>query len=220
MRRVAVCALLEDHGVEMGKSTEQPVAFPIARKVLPRPVYLWAKDLRNAWRVRRDPSRILLVKEILPAYAALGGRILWVGCRRYTREYGPLLKRYGGELWTIDIEIAHASWGERGRHFTWDLLEIDRLVAAGSFDSVLCNGVFGFGVDTRESQLAALQAMGAILKPGGRLLLGWNTDRVEDPMTLEFVRDAFAGDAPTGQGARIAVPESAYVYDFLRRRQS
>jgi SAM-dependent methyltransferase len=197
----------------------QSAVVPIAKKVVPRRVYLWAKDVRNARRVRRNPGRILLVNEILPAYAALGGRILWVGCRRYTKEYGSLLSRNGGECWTTDIEMTHAKWGEAGRHFTWDLTSIDRLIAAGSFDSVLCNGVFGFGVDTRPSQLAALKAMGSILKPGGRLLLGWNTDRVEDPLTFEFVQSAFVADAPTARGARMAVPEAAYVYDFLRRRE-
>jgi SAM-dependent methyltransferase len=162
---------------------------------------------------------MVLVNEILPAYSKLGGRILWIGCRRYTKDYGAILKRNGGECWTTDIELAHAKWGEKGRHFTWDLLLVDRLIAAEAFDTVLCNGVFGFGVDTRPMQLAALEAMGRILKPGGRLLLGWNTDRVEDPRTLEFVQSAFVGDDLIGRGARCSVPEAGYVYDFLRRKE-
>ena len=197
----------------------QAAAIPIAKLILPRPLRLWAKDIRNAWRVRRNPGRIVLVNEILPAYAAFAGRILWVGCRRYTREYGAMLERNGGECWTTDIEIAHARWGRKGRHLTWDLIQIDRLIAAASFDAVLSNGVFGFGVDTREAQLAALRAMWAILKPGGRLLLGWNTDRVEDPLTFDFVQGAFVADDPTGRGARVVVPEAKYVYDFLCRRE-
>jgi SAM-dependent methyltransferase len=106
-----------------------------------------------------------------------------------------------------------------GRHFTWDLLLIDRLIAAESFDILLCNGVFGFGVDARQSQLVALQAMARILKPGGRLLLGWNTDRVEDPTTFDFVQSAFIGDDLVARGARYSVPEAGYVYDFLRRKE-
>jgi len=192
---------------------------PIAKWLMPRPVRLWAKDILNARRVRRNPARIVLVQEILPAYAACGGRILWIGCRRYTKKYGPLLERNGGECWTVDIESAHAKWGEKGRHFTWDLLSIDRLFAAESFDTVLCNGVFGFGVDARHAQLAALQAMGSILKPGGRLLLGWNTDRIEDPLSFDFAQNAFVGDDLTAHGARWAVPAAGYVYDFLRRRE-
>jgi SAM-dependent methyltransferase len=194
-------------------------AVPVARNLLSPALRGWVKEILNARRVRRNPGRILLVNEILPAYAALGGRILWVGCRLYTMEYAALLERHGGQCWTTDIEITHARWGAAGRHLTWDLLHIDQLLAPGSFDIVLCNGVFGFGVDTREAQLAALRAMAAILKPGGRLLLGWNTDRVADPLTIDFVRSAFVADDPTGGGARIAVPEAAYVYDFLRRKE-
>ena len=190
---------------------------PLARRVVPSQVRVWVRDVRNARRVKRNPGRVVLVDRILPAYSAFGGRSLWVGCRRYTKNYGSLLASNGGECWTTDIEMDHARWGEAGRHFTWDLLQIDRLIAAGTFDSVLCNGVFGFGVDTRESQLAALRAMWRILKPGGRLLLGWNTDRVEDPGTFEFVQSAFVPDDPIGGGARYEAPEAKYAYDFLRR---
>jgi SAM-dependent methyltransferase len=98
------------------------------------------------------------------------------------------------------------------------VIEIDKLIPSETFDSVLCNGVFGFGVDTREAQVAALQAMRKILKPGGRLLLGWNTERVDDPASLDFVRGAFAGDDLIGRGALWEIPEAKYVYRFLRRR--
>lgn len=196
----------------------QSVVGPVATALVPRAVRLWVKDIRNARRVRRNPGRIALVNEILPMYARLGGRILWIGCRRYTKSYGALLGRYGGECWTTDIEASHARWGEAGRHFTCDVVEIDKLIPSEAFDSVLCNGVFGFGVDARASQLAALEAMCTVLKPGGRLLLGWNTDRVEDPASFDFVQSAFVGDDLIGRGARYEIPEAGYVYRFLRRR--
>jgi SAM-dependent methyltransferase len=197
---------------------EQSAGIRSVKKLMPGPIRLWVKDILNARRVKKNPGRIALVNEILPAYAACGGRILWIGCRRYTKGYGRLLEKCGGECWTVDIEIGHAKWGEKGRHLTGDLLAIDRLVAASSFDSVLCNGVFGFGVDTRSAQRAALEAIKKILKPGGRLLLGWNTDRMEDPLSLDFAQEAFVRDDLTGNGARWAIPEAGYVYDFLRLR--
>lgn len=197
----------------------QSIVVPAVKMFVPRPARLWAKDILNARRVKRNPGRRALVGEILPAYAASGGRILWVGCRRYTKKYGAMLERNGGECWTLDIELKHAKWGQTGRHLTWDLIKIDQLIAAESFDSVLCNGVFGFGVDTRSAQLAALGAIKRILKPGGRLLLGWNTERVEDPFSLEPVQNEYVGDALTGHGERWEVPEAGYVYEFLRRRE-
>lgn len=202
----------------MSFSVMQAVAAPVAKRIVPRPLRLWIKDVLNARRVRRNPGRIALVNEILPAYARLGSRILWIGCRRYTKSYGRLLSAHGGECWTTDIEPSHQKWGEPGRHFTCDLLEIDRIQAPASFDTVLCNGVFGFGIDTPEMQLKALKAMSQVLKPGGRLLLGWNTERVADPTTMDFTNTAFAADDPTGHGPRREIPEAGYVYAFLRRR--
>jgi len=66
----------------------QSAGLRSVKKLVPSPVRLWAKDILNARRVRRNPGRIALVSEILPAYAACGGRILWIGCRRYTKDYG------------------------------------------------------------------------------------------------------------------------------------
>jgi SAM-dependent methyltransferase len=201
----------------MSSTVIQSAVIPMVKRVMPRPVWLWLKDILNARRVRRNPGRIALVNEILPAYAKLGGRILWIGCRRYTKAYGALLSQDGGECWTTDIETAHARWGQARRHFTCDVVEIDKLIPSEAFDSVLCNGVFGFGVDTRQAQLAALKAMRMILKPGGRLLLGWNAERVEDPESFEFVQSAFAGDDLIGRGPRWEISETGYVYRFLRR---
>jgi hypothetical protein len=202
----------------MPVSLARSIAAPAAKRIVPRPLREWIKDILNARRVRRNPGRIALVTEILPAYARLGGRILWIGCRRYTKNYGRLLSAHGGECWTTDIEPSHEKWGERGRHFTCDLVEIDRTQAPASFDTVLCNGVFGFGVDTPEMQLKALKAMSLVLKPGGRLLLGWNTERVADPTAMESAKRAFDADDPFGSGARCEIPEAGYVYAFLRRR--
>src|SRR5580698_10524910 len=102
----------------------QPAVVRGVKKFVPSPVRLWAKDILNARRVRRNPGRIALVNEVLPKYAECAGRILWIGCRRYTKSYGRLLERCGGECWTVDIELKHAKWGEKGRHFTGDLLSI------------------------------------------------------------------------------------------------
>jgi hypothetical protein len=203
----------------MSISVMQSVAAPLAKRILPRPLRLWVKDILNARQVRRNPARIALVNQILPAYSKLAGRILWIGCRRYTGQYGALLSKHGGECWTTDIEPSHAKWGDPDRHITGDLLTIDTLFTHQSFDTVLCNGVFGFGVDTREAQLTALKAMHAILKPGGRLLLGWNTERVVDPTTTDFVQGVFAPDDQIGIAGHLAVPEAGYVYAFLRRAE-
>jgi len=55
---------------------------------------------------------MVLVSEILPAYAAFGGRISGSAAALYEGIW-RLLERNGGECWTTDIEIAMrngASW--------------------------------------------------------------------------------------------------------------
>ena len=167
-------------------------------------------------RISRSPDRELLVRGYLPAFAARGGRILWVGCRPYTMGYPALLECEGAEVWTTDVEDRAQAWGRPGRHRTGDIGEADALFGDIVFDTVLCNGVLGWGVDTRKHQAKALAAMAAILKPGGRLLLGWNTDKTPDPADLA---EQHFEPSPMGELAeRMAVPGVTHVYDLLVRR--
>jgi len=156
---------------------------------------------------------------ILPVFAALGGRILWVGCRRYTAQYPALLAAEGAEVWTLDIDEAVARWGAPGRHLTFDLAHIDELLAPRSFDAILCNGVFGFGLDEPDAQQRALRAMARILKAGGWLLLGWNTDRCADPLAEPALREYLVPQSLGGLGARCRVDGVTHVYDCLRRTE-
>jgi SAM-dependent methyltransferase len=173
--------------------------------------------VRSAARMSRHPDRTLLTDHYLPAFAAAGGRILWVGCRDYCAGYPEMLERQGAEAWTTEIDPRQAEWGRAGRHRVGDVCEADRLFADLTFDAVLCNGVLGWGVDASEDQGRALAAMAAILRPGGRLLLGWNTDRMADPVVGGLTAPAFAS-APFGDlPARLEVAGTTHVYDLLIR---
>jgi SAM-dependent methyltransferase len=169
-------------------------------------------------RISRSPDRGFLVRDYLPAFAAEGGRILWVGCRPYTADYYAALEAHGAEVWTTDIEDRAEAWGRAGRHRTGDIGDAGRLFGDLQFDAVLCNGVLGWGVDSAQDQARALAAMADILKSGGRLLLGWNTDKMADPIAAGLAAPHFE-PAPFGPlPARLAVPEVTHVYDLLVRR--
>ncbi len=171
----------------------------------------------TAARVARSPDRKLMLEDYLPAFAAGGGRILWVGCKLYTADYPALLETQGAEVWTTDIDARVEGYGRAGRHRTGDISEADTLFADLAFDAVLCNGILGFGVDRPEDQRMTLRALWKITAPGGRLLLGWNTDRIADPLGLaapEFAPEPL-GDLP----ARVEVPGVTHVYDLLIRRE-
>ncbi len=164
------------------------------------------------------PDRKVMKDSILPAFAALGGKLLWVGARHYTKDYPALLEAEEAECFTIDIDPSVARYGHPLRHRTANLLDVGGLFPPETFNAVLCNGIFGFGVDDIESQAKALEAMERILKPEGWLLLGWNTDRSQDPFDSGLASKAFVRTPFPGLWQRLDVKGTSHVYDILRKR--
>ena len=154
----------------------------------------------------------------VPALAQEGGRILWVGCRAYTADDYAALETKGAEVWTTDIDPAAARWGRKGRHRTGDICFADSFFGDLTFDAIVCNGVLGYGVDSVDQQRRALDAMAAILRPGGRLLLGWNTDKIADPVASGLTEAQFDTVAFANQPSRVAFGDVTHVYDAFVRK--
>jgi SAM-dependent methyltransferase len=175
-----------------------------------------AEALRVA-KIERSPDRLVLVDRYIPAFGSAGGRILWVGCQAYTAGYPALLEAGGGEVWTLEFDPAAAVWGREGRHRTGDLKVADQLLADQTFDAILCNGVLGFGVNSPSDQQTALAAMAKILRPGGLLLLGWNTDKIADPVAAGFTAEAYRPSGVSDLPQRMTFPTVTHVFDLLER---
>jgi hypothetical protein len=178
-------------------------------------------DEINSWRwdrkVMRSPDRAVLVNQILPAFAKQGGKILWIGCRRYTQSYPALLESHGAMCWTMDIDSTVERFGHCQRHTTASLLNADQLLPVRDFNAVLCNGVFGFGLDDVAMQRQALAVMANVLVPGGWLLVGWNADRVQDPVGLASSVPALRPQPYGSLPQRLPVAGVTHVYDFFQK---
>ena len=172
----------------------------------------------KAARIRSLPDRRVMADSYVPALAADGGRILWVGCREYTLDDYAALEGHGGEVWTTDIDAAAERWGREGRHRTGDVCEADRLFSDMTFDAIVCNGVLGYGVDSPKQQRKALKALAAILRPGGRLLLGWNTDKIDDPVAAGLTEADFEATPLGDQPTRVRFDAVTHVYDSFVRK--
>ena len=61
------------------------------------------------------------------------------------------------------------------------------------------------------------RALAAILRPGGRLLLGWNTDKIADPVAAGLTAPWFMPTPFAGQAPRVTFDEVTHVYDALVR---
>jgi SAM-dependent methyltransferase len=130
---------------------------------------------RLGWGVP-EPSedRRWLEQRWLPHNAARADvrSMLFVGVRWYTRHYPTLLP--GRRFVTLDIDPRAARHGNGRDHLVGDVREVARLLPAASIDSVVLNGVFGWGLDDPAGLDRALHGLADVLRPRGELLFGWN----------------------------------------------
>ena len=159
-------------------------------------------------------SRQCLATEILPWLRDRCGSILFVGTASYTWQYETLFRpdRYT----TLDIAPGVAVWGAT-RHIVAPVQDLTRHRPEGFFDGVVLNGVLGFGLDTPQEMRRAFEELHRALPAGGLLVVGWNTDRHEDPEALGLYDGRFARLLETPWAERRQFPPETHVYDVYRR---
>jgi SAM-dependent methyltransferase len=162
------------------------------------------------------PSRKWLEQEVLPKMVSLGFRcILFVGAAPYTWHYERIVMRFGGAWVTCDANPSASVWGAH-EHVVAPIQQIDGRFSRDTFDAVILNGVFGFGVDSEFEMNRSIVAVTKILRPGGLLLLGWNTGLTPDPLNLDQMRLEFAPASLFTARRRFA--NETHVYDFQIRQ--
>lgn len=134
----------------------------------------------------KDDRRVL-EDVIFPYFVAREdfARVLFVGCDWYTKHYNKVFREK--EYWTIDRDPTRSKYGA-DRHVTDALEHLTRHFAPGFFDLIVCNGVFGWGLDGREEAEAAFDGSFRCLRDGGVLVLGWNDIPEKRPFSLEECR--------------------------------
>jgi hypothetical protein len=208
-------------GVVLGidERTGRPLWRRAARMLLPAGVRHCVGTWLGEFWIDRYPDRIYLKRELIPAVARRGGKLLFVGCRRYTKHYPVLFAAHGTECWTIDLDPSVARWGASDRHVVGNILDALDHWPASTFDTIVLNGVFGFGLNGVRDQEAALRVCRQLLKTDGRLILGWNTDRCGDPSGLSTVRRHFRLSSILGLARRQTFAKSTHVFDTFTAGQ-
>lgn len=120
------------------------------------------------------PDRDILEDIIIPNFVADKNiyKILFVGCEWYTKPYIKYFKNK--EYWTIEIDPNKRKYGNPNRHIVDALQNLDKHITTNYFDLILCNGVFGWGINNQADTEIAIEQCYTCLRKGGILVLGWD----------------------------------------------
>ena len=168
-------------------------------------------------------DRVMLDEVILPFFTSNQDvrRVLFVGCDYYTAHYPAMF--YNAECWTIEPRPSKAKYGGNP-HIIALIQDIDSYAESETFDLIICNGVYGWGLDRKQDLEQAFAACFVCLKFGGFLLLGWNNVPERTPVPLESLEslNAFAHwNFPGLGGWRIPTgSETGHVFDFYRKLET
>jgi Methyltransferase domain len=121
--------------------------------------------------IRTDDRRVL-EQVIIPYLSAQRNthRVLFVGCEWYTRHYKKFFA--GKEYWTIDFDPSKSAYGSEGHHIVDSIENIGNYFTENYFDVIVCNGVFGWGLNTKEQTKNAFGGCYKLLRTGGHFVLG------------------------------------------------
>ena len=166
-------------------------------------------------------DRRVLERVIFPHFASLADvqRVLFVGCDWYTRHYEAAF--FPARTYcTIDPAQRARRFAGR-RHIVDPLEQLSRHFAADYFDLIVCNGVYGFGLDTQAQCEQAFAACHSRLRAGGYLLLGWDDIPARAPIPLADVSSLQSFRQfvfpPFGTWRYRTATSYRHTYDFYRK---
>jgi SAM-dependent methyltransferase len=166
-------------------------------------------------------DRIVLEQAIFPHYSRDPGirTMLFVGCGTYTAHYQRLFFPTQ-DFWTIEPDPAAARHGAQ-QHVIAPLEELERHFPENHFDLVICNGVFGWGLDGHEQCEAAFAQVHSRLRADGHFLFGWDDVPRRTPVPLDTLSSLtrFRPYTFPTLGASRYVTETPYrhTYAFYRK---
>jgi len=170
-------------------------------------------------RYKHTEDRYVLEREIFPYFVSSPEypRVLFVGCAWYTRGYNTIFK--DKEFQTLEIDPRESKYGAR-RHITDGLQNVADHFDEGALDLIICNGVFGWGLNEKPLVEKAFAGCFRSLRPGGVLVQGWNDTAERSPFPLDechslslfqpFVFPPFSAD-------RHFIPANRHIYRFYAK---
>jgi hypothetical protein len=168
----------------------------------------------------RNEDRRVLEQIIFPYF--LNDRkcrdVLFVGCDWYTAGYSAWFE--DKNYWTIEIDPTLRKFGAK-QHIVDSLQNLSRHFPRGALDLIVCNGVYGWGLNERAEIEAAFTACYECLREDGVLVIGWDDVAHLNPCPLstwQCLQDFRPFVFPPLHTAEfVTATAHRHVYSFFRR---
>jgi SAM-dependent methyltransferase len=150
-------------------------------------VWLQARQFIGLKTSLHSPPRYILEQIIVPHFTRRKDikSVLFVGCDWYTKHYWKFFR--GMEYWTIDPDPGKKRYGSRN-HLVDFLEHLHFYFPSGYFDLIICNGVYGWGLNQKKQCETAFRNCFDCLREDGEFVLGWD-DVQEDSSPLPIGRN-------------------------------
>jgi hypothetical protein len=189
------------------------------------PLLIFASEHFGFDYALKSADRAFLEQEIFAKLLMQGRycRILFAGVEIYTCHYARLFRQK--EFHTIDWESQKAIYGNRGLHQVGSVCHLDGYYDNDYFDTVLFNGLVGYGLNSRVDVDLALAQAHNVLNDDGLLIIGWNNTQSHLDFSLEDLPSykLFQKHIPTVLGLeshRIAISsDNNHTFDFLSKKR-
>jgi len=132
---------------------------------------------------KRTDDRNILEKTLFPYFIQQDEckKILFVGCAWFTKSYNKLFENK--DYWTLEIDPSLKKYGSKN-HIVDSLENITQYFKPDELDLIICNGVFGWGLDEKTSIENSCKGCFETLRKGGVFVLGWNDIPEHRPFLL------------------------------------
>lgn len=183
-------------------------------------LYRYARFGKFGW-ILTNVDRRLLQEKIMPWYASRSEvkTVIDIGVEWYNASYYRYFPE--ADFYTIDFLPEMAKHGRDGFHHTMSVTDLRDQFEEDSVDLILCNGPIGWGLNTREDILKAMEEMARALRPGGYLVVGWNDREENRPGILPNEAAEIAGFVPhvlpsVGESSLLANEKTSHRYEFYQ----
>ncbi len=205
--------------------------FPGAKSLVPKSLHrfvlLRIVGVNEGYEemLRQNPERLFLQNELFPWVRDNYRQVLFVGTASYTHQYEFFFRDRPDDYTTIDRNPSVKVWGSK-HHIVAPIGEIAQHRPPEFFDCIILNGVLGYsipslddiGVVGTDDIAALMRTLRSVLKPGGLLVVGWNTnDMPVSAYDQGLVSPAFSRFEGTPWGPRREFAGDPHVVEFYAR---